>query len=1067
MARIGGRGGPAAFIVILLLAAALAQASTGRNDTFAVQDATRLQYHAVLSYPTPDAKKERALWDADNSSSIDAAEAAAYEANASASRLGAPTSNLRWDGNATHWVELGATTQGFVSSTYNGPFSLILDGIVNLTSLPGTSHTLTITNLSTYSSYGFALSLPSNWSISNVTGVSITSMTATSVAGAVNVNGIAVIQIAEPPPPPPPPPPINDTAPPTVDAGPNRTVQAGTLVALIGTATDNDAAFPAGATFAWAFVYNGTPQFFSGQNLSYTFWALGAYTLTFSAVDRSGNQANASVHVVVESPDTVPPVASAGPDTEVVAGVPTAIHGIASDNDPSFNSTGLTWWTFTYNGTGQNISGRGLAFVFWTLGAFEVAFFARDGWGNLASDRLVLTVGSPDTVAPLVSVQTEPVVPAGAPVILRGTASDNDPSFPSHGQFGWNFTYNGSEVSLPGLNATFTFWTLGAYTATFTAVDPWGNRNTTTGSFTVVSPDQTPPTIDAGPDDHLVAGALANLAGTASDDDLNFATNGVLWWTFDYGGIPANLSGANASFRFEVPGNYTATFWARDGWGNIASDTKTLVVDKAPTTGNQPAGSRGPDGPVLASLFVVGIGLAALGAAVAYRRRRAPAAPLSPAAAPALRPVPKTPAGPSYVLEGLLVLYKDGRLIYHAEPGAEAKLESPEVIGSMFAAVTEFIRDSFREAGALSRMSYGEHTIVLERSAHLVGAAISYGAPDSAMREKLKETLKRLELAYAGVVEGWNGDRAAFRGIEALVAPLLATTAALTRAEVREATTDKTVKVLSGTEHFRGYVRLKVALANFTNETLSEATLTVGFNEKLLVLSRVEPATLPHDGAAVRLGAIAPGERVGAIYYLDPQVCGESDITGKATYRDASGALRTVAMKTRQAEIICPIFFTPDHANVATLKRLVETSIAARDSKVYRVTALPAVVPFKDLFELAARAVSVRDVKLVRTATAGPPFSGRAWFYGRTKHGDEPVVVRVAAFEQKRAIEFFVAANSGAVLTGLLAELNRTFHELLAEELRSVRLEPVLDETLKALLTSEEFFPLESGADEG
>jgi len=202
---MGARAGPIALIMILLLASGLAQANVGRDDTFAIQDSTRLQYHAILSYPTPDAKKERALWDADNSSSIDAAEAAAYESNASSSRLGAPTANLRWDGNPTHWMELGAATQGFVSTTYNGPYTLILDGIVNLTSSQGTSHTLTITNLSSYASYSFAISLPSNWTITNVTGVSITSQSQTSVAGAVNVNGLAVIQLAEIPPPPPPP----------------------------------------------------------------------------------------------------------------------------------------------------------------------------------------------------------------------------------------------------------------------------------------------------------------------------------------------------------------------------------------------------------------------------------------------------------------------------------------------------------------------------------------------------------------------------------------------------------------------------------------------------------------------------------------------------------------------------------------------------------------------------------------------------------------------------------------------------------------------------------------------
>jgi hypothetical protein len=491
--------------------------------------------------------------------------------------------------------------------------------------------------------------------------------------------------------------------------------------------------------------------------------------------------------------------------------------------------------------------------------------------------------------------------------------------------------------------------------------------------------------------------------------------------------------------------------------GLVSAQGATIQVSyapEAPPGSGDGSGNPPPNNGLDLSSAVLPLGIVAvllaglLGLAALRIRKEQRAHPLGGTAAT---------AGPAYVLEGLLLLYKDGRLIHHQAAGTEGKLDNPEVVGSMFTAVTEFIRDSLSAESALSRLTYGQNTILLEGSGHLFGAAIVYGEPDEKLRELLGETLTRIESAFTGVVERWTGNREAFAGIEGLTAPLFALTAGLTRARVRAAAAERAVKLLSETEHYKGYLRLKLAAVNFTEERIEDADVTIDLNESVLRLARIDPPGFPRQGPTVRVGALNPGERVGVTYYLDPLACNQTNIEGRVTYLDGSGDTKTVQMKTRQAEIVCPIFFTREHANAATLKRLVETSLLARDARVYRVTGIPAGHAFKEVFSIAREAIQRHDVKLVRNITTPAPFQGKAWFYGQTKVNQNTVIIRVSGSESRHWVEFFVATDSAAALTGLLAELHRSFTHMIEQRAPGVVLEAVLDDDLKGVMGAHEF----------
>src|SRR6185295_1397296 len=129
-----------------------------------------------------------------------------------------------------------------------------------------------------------------------------------------------------------------------------------------------------------------------------------------------------------------------------------------------------------------------------------------------------------------------------------------------------------------------------------------------------------------------------------------------------------------ASYKFDKPGNYTVTYIVRDGWGNEGLDERAVhIIPPYTNIGEQnnpplsTAAAAFPTMPLLGLIGAAAVGSFAL-VAVRRRKREEPEAtlpdPIAPGA-PAEVVVPGAPPRRTYVVEGLLVLYKDGRLIHH------------------------------------------------------------------------------------------------------------------------------------------------------------------------------------------------------------------------------------------------------------------------------------------------------------------------------------------------------------------------------------------------------------------
>jgi hypothetical protein len=106
------------------------------------------------------------------------------------------------------------------------------------------------------------------------------------------------------------------------------------------------------------------------------------------------------------------------------------------------------------------------------------------------------------------------------------------------------------------------------------------------------------------------------------------------------------------------------------------------------------------------------------------------------------------------------------------------------------------------------------------------------------------------------------------------------------------------------------------------------------------------------------------------------------------------------------------------------LRRFLQEELSFRDSKYFR---FPVQTPQDQVFEACKRSVLVQDVQLVREFVAQLPYQAEAWFFGETKVGKAPMVIWTTVFGAERVVQFSVASNSQASITGLLAELGRRF----------------------------------------
>jgi hypothetical protein len=104
-------------------------------------------------------------------------------------------------------------------------------------------------------------------------------------------------------------------------------------------------------------------------------------------------------------------------------------------------------------------------------GIFPVTLNVSDAAGNWDTDTFSITVL--DITSPIAIAGPNQIVAEGTLVTFDASGSRDMSGIVS---YAWNFTYNGTLVTLDGASASFQFWTPGTYRVTLTVLDAAGNR---------------------------------------------------------------------------------------------------------------------------------------------------------------------------------------------------------------------------------------------------------------------------------------------------------------------------------------------------------------------------------------------------------------------------------------------------------------------------------------------------------------------------------------------------------------------------------------------------------------
>ncbi len=184
---------------------------------------------------------------------------------------------------------------------------------------------------------------------------------------------------------------VKDASSPTADAGPDQTVNEGTVVHFNGFGSYDDVGI---ASYFWDFdASNGITVEATGATPSHTYLDPGTYTVTLKVSDSAGNYANDTLTVTVK--DTTTPIAVAGTDQIVKKNIVVHFDGSGSSDDVGVVS--YSWDFDISNGITVDAIGAITNHTYSNLGTYTVTLNVSDSDGKYATDTLIITVNDVTT----------------------------------------------------------------------------------------------------------------------------------------------------------------------------------------------------------------------------------------------------------------------------------------------------------------------------------------------------------------------------------------------------------------------------------------------------------------------------------------------------------------------------------------------------------------------------------------------------------------------------------------------------------------------------------------------
>jgi RHS repeat-associated protein len=384
---------------------------------------------------------------------------------------------------------------------------------------------------------------------------------------------------------------IPQNYPPTVSAGPDRTITLPASAMLNGSAGDDG--LPAGSALSvsWSKVTGPGTVAFTSPNAATTnasFSVAGTYVLRLTASDTQ--LSNYDDVVVTVSPQNHAPTVNAGTDKSITLPATAALNGSVTDDGlPVGGTTTSTWSKVSGPGTVTfgNPGASATTAAFSVAGTYVLRLTASDTQLS-AYDEVVVTV-TPQNHAPTANAGPDQTITLPNTSSLNGSASDD--GLPS----GSTLTTSWSKVSGPGTvtfgnaNVTVTtaaFSVAGTYVLRLTSSD---SELSTTDEITItVIPENHAPAANAGTDQTITLPNTASLNGSFSDDGLPAGSSVTSAWSKVSGPGAVTFGSPNSvltSATFSTAGTYVLRLTASDSQLSSSDDVQVTVIPEnhAPT----------------------------------------------------------------------------------------------------------------------------------------------------------------------------------------------------------------------------------------------------------------------------------------------------------------------------------------------------------------------------------------------------------------------------------------------------------------------------------------------------
>ncbi|RLC74996.1 MAG: hypothetical protein DRI81_12855, partial [Chloroflexi bacterium] len=346
---------------------------------------------------------------------------------------------------------------------------------------------------------------------------------------------------------------VNNVAP-SVDAGPNQTVDEGDTVNFDGSFTDPGTADT--HDVLWDFGDGVTTT--GTLTPSHTYTDNDIYTVTLTVSDDDGDSGNDILTVTVNSVD---PIVDAGSDQTANEGDTVSFSG--SFTDPSPDDTYDILWDF---GDGVTTTGTlSPSHIYADNDIYTVTLTVTDDDGGSGDDTLTVTVSN---VAPTVDAGDNQTVDEGD--LVNFSASLSDPGAGDTHDILWDF---GDGVTTTGtLAPSHAYADNDIYTVTLTVTDDDSGSDDDTLTVTVSNVD---PTVDAGPNQTVDEGSTVNFNGSLVDP--GFGDTHTIIWNFGDGATVAGV--LTPTHVYTEPTSIMVTLVITDDDGGVGSDAMTVTVE--------------------------------------------------------------------------------------------------------------------------------------------------------------------------------------------------------------------------------------------------------------------------------------------------------------------------------------------------------------------------------------------------------------------------------------------------------------------------------------------------------